>query len=146
MQQRGEHYSFKKYVLRLIVLAIASQFFDLIVTVSGQIGVGVGGDHRRIHREVDFQGKSTETGNSPFSFHKTSSCQKKSFVKLLVNIKVVTISSCFKYGSSLTTKTRPLLFSLKIQEFYQKISHIFPNLGLYSKISNVHHIQMDYFF
>ena len=60
--------------------------------------------------------------------------------------QVVRISSCFKYGSSLTTRTRPLLFSLKIQEFYQKFSHIFPNLGLYSKISNDHHIKMDIFF
>ena len=60
--------------------------------------------------------------------------------------QVLEISSCLKYGSSPTTRTRPLLFSLKIQEFYQKFSHIFPNLGLYSKISNVHHIKMDDFF
>ena len=30
--------------------------------------LGVGGDHHRIHRVVGFQGKSNETGNSPFSF------------------------------------------------------------------------------
>ena len=60
--------------------------------------------------------------------------------------QVVKISSCLKYGSSPTTRTRPLLFSLKIQEFYQKFSHIFPNLGLYSKISNVHHIKINDFF
>ena len=57
--------------------------------------------------------------------------------------QVVKISSYLNYGTLPTTITRPLLFSLKIQEFYQKFSHIFPNLGLYSKISNVHHIKMD---